>query len=85
MDSDHLVPHAECTSCHVSMDGAFNPGGPDAPDPGDPAICGYCAEVMIYTEGLGLRAATSAEIVDMRKYPEFRALLQAVQAVIAMQ
>jgi hypothetical protein len=86
--SDHLTDWVECPSCHIRMDAAYNTGGEGGPEPGDPSICGYCAEIMIYQHcpehGLSLRSATSQEIVKLRRIPEFMAALRAVQAIIAM-
>ena len=85
--TDHRVPFAECPSCHTRMDGALNATGPEAPEAGDPTICGYCAEIMVFTAdpdtGLGLRSATSEEIVQFLYIPAFTAARNAVVALIA--
>jgi hypothetical protein len=86
--TDHLTDWVECPSCHIRMDGAFNTTGEGGPEPGDPSICGYCAEILAYTydDGrMGLRSATSEEIVKWARIPEFRAARKAVQAIIAMK
>jgi len=86
--TDHRTDWVECPSCHIQMDGAYHANGEGGPEPGDPSICGYCAEILFYThtpEGLALRSATSEEIVELLRDPTFVGVMHAVQAIIAKQ
>lgn len=83
-----------CPACGTELDGALNVDGKSGPKDGDPSICGYCAEVMVFfnvspEDGgpwlgeMGLRSATSEEIQRMNRHAEFRKARWAVQQVIA--
>ncbi len=56
------LPPATCPSCGKKLDAATHPTEDVAPSPGDVTICLGCQDVLIFTEELGLRRPTEAEI-----------------------
>lgn len=67
---------AVCPSCGREVDGATEIGDGDAtPEPGDLALCLYCAIPAAYTENedgsLGLRGLTAEEKVGLVDIPGF--------------
>jgi hypothetical protein len=61
------VPAAPCPHCGVWLRSATGIGdvGPIVPEPGSVTVCDTCVGWCVFTEGLGLRAATAAEIADI--------------------
>ena len=56
------VPLTKCPTCGNAIECATALDDSDAvPSPGDCTVCLECAEVLIFTEGLGLRRSTLAE------------------------
>jgi hypothetical protein len=56
------LPETKCPSCGNGLDCATTVDDSDAvPSPGDCTVCLNCAEVLIFTEVLGLRPSTIAE------------------------
>jgi len=53
----------KCTNCQLELDGATHPTMDIGPKPGDISVCVYCGHVMAFTDTLGLRDLTDAEIV----------------------
>jgi len=53
-----------CPHCGYTLDAHGTvPGEPDsAPSPGDATVCIGCGGVLVFTEELGLRAATDEEM-----------------------
>ena len=56
------LPPASCPSCGKKLDAATHPTEDVAPSPGDVTICLGCQDLLIFTEELGLRRPTEAEI-----------------------
>jgi hypothetical protein len=76
---------AKCPSCDQEVDGATEIGnGDETPEPGDIALCLYCAIPSAYTENedgtLGLRDLTPEEKVALVTIPGFAETQQAVMA-----
>ena len=90
---DHWVAGegVRCPSCQTVLDGALNTTGVDGPEAGNVSICAYCAEVCVFVEeflgpdggGLLLRSATSVELRELGRVPEFVRARWAVLELIA--
>ena len=56
------LPLASCPSCGKKLNAATHPTEDVTPSPGDVTICFGCQDLLIFTEDLGLRRPTEAEI-----------------------
>jgi hypothetical protein len=62
---DTRVPESLCPFCGQRLDSAIaaDPANPDAqPDPGDVTICISCAQILVFTDDLTLRASMPGEV-----------------------
>lgn len=80
--TDHRTPTTWCPYCGTSLDGAMNVDGPNAPDPGDVTVCLYCAGLAVFTDNLGLRFPTDAELERWTVNPDVTRVRSAVLEVI---
>lgn len=71
------TPPSTCPSCMATLDART---GIDArPKPGDASICIECKTLLIFDENLRLRRPTEEEIIQVRKVPEYRFMLDALK------
>jgi hypothetical protein len=54
-----------CPKCGKLLDGWAETGHGDAPSEGDPTVCVYCAEVLLFDADLRPRLPTQAEYVEL--------------------
>ena len=76
---DTRVPECSCPFCGHRLDSAMaaDPANPDAkPDPGDVTICISCAQILVFTDDLTLRASMPGEI---EMTPEVRRVQELVR------
>ncbi len=59
------LPPATCPSCGQKLDAATRFEDDLEPSPGDVTICVGCQDVLVFTEELGLRQPTEAEIQEL--------------------
>lgn len=62
---DTRMPECSCPWCHHKLDSAMaaDPNEPDAtPSPGDATVCISCAQILVVTDDLTLRASMPGEI-----------------------
>lgn len=64
MATHETNPQTICPACSMGLDAATNAGGDRAPRAGDLTVCGYCAEALVFEEGLGVRIVTDADLAD---------------------
>lgn len=77
-----------CPSCGRLNDQHAHTGGVDAPSPGDVAICWGCGQPAVFVAtayGLGQRAATETERVEILADPEVRRALDALGLAVTPQ
>lgn len=75
------TPECLCPWCghRLGASMAADPKKPDAtPKPGDLTVCFSCAQVLVFTDDLKLRASMPGEIEDM---PALRRAQQAARAL----
>ena len=58
------LPPATCPTCGKTLDAATNIEEDVEPSPGDVTICLGCKDLFIFTEELGLRRPTEAELQE---------------------
>lgn len=78
---DTHMPECRCPWCGHKLDSAMaaDPADPDAtPSPGDATVCISCAQILVFTPELTLRASMPGEI------PMTPALRRAQQVVRAL-
>ena len=51
-----------CPGCEAPLTGAAHPDSDEQPRPGDLSICIYCAELLQFTDTLGLKRLSDDEI-----------------------
>ena len=59
------LPKCRCPHCEQELDAAMSadPADPDAaPSPGDVTVCISCAQLLVFTDDLLLRAARPGEV-----------------------
>jgi hypothetical protein len=80
----HRHAPAPCPSCDEPLDAAAMIGGVETPAAGDWTICVYCLTWLRFTETMGLREATAAEIADARANvgPEMELVERAIRAAM---
>jgi hypothetical protein len=62
---DSRTPECSCPWCGQRLDAAMagDPENPDAtPSPGDVSICISCAQILVFTDELTLRASMPGEV-----------------------
>ena len=62
---DCKLPKSHCTNCGTPTDGASCVAEDRFPSPGDFTICIKCGHLMCFTDELGLREPTDAELVTI--------------------
>lgn len=78
---DTCTPECRCPWCGHQLDAAMaaDPAKPDAaPKPGDASVCISCAQVLVFTDELTLRASMPGEIEPT---PALRRAQEAVRAL----
>jgi hypothetical protein len=73
-----LASEPHCLNCNVVVDGARCVDGDGSPSPGDVTMCIYCGHVMAFSEGLGMRELTDAEMQEIAGDPRLVAVGKAV-------
>jgi hypothetical protein len=63
--STHRLPPALCPHCGFRLDAASNMEGEARPKPGDLCLCMNCGAPSLFTEPMGLRRLTQAEVDAM--------------------
>ncbi len=81
MKTTRLAP-VSCPTCGKNLDAATHPTEDVTPSPGDATICVGCQDVLIFTDELGLRNVTEAEIQELplEEISRFQAALLKVRA-----
>lgn len=68
-----------CPHCCALLDGASAADGDEngrGPEPGDPTVCAYCAEMSLFDgDPLQLRVATADELAELSSDPELARVL----------
>ena len=74
------TPEVACPFCGHLLDMAMcSPSTPEAtPSPGDLSLCINCGGLTIFTEDMGMRVPTDAEMAQAMSYPE---VVQAIAAI----
>jgi hypothetical protein len=60
-------PRDRCPSCDEPLDDAVLDEGDRPPRPGDWTLCSLCVTWLRWTDTMGLREATAAEIAEARR------------------
>ncbi len=69
-----------CPLCVCPVEVYFSVDGPAGVEAGALIICGGCAEVLVFTESLALRAMTSEELAKVGEDFEAKRILDATRA-----
>ena len=79
-DAIEIMKCSDCLSCgkHLDACSGVETGG-RTPSPGDITICLYCGHLMAFSDTLGLRDLTDAEIHDTALDPRVCAVMQAIK------
>jgi hypothetical protein len=80
MGIGRLQVKPRCPGCQTILDGftSVSENSP-SPEPGSLTMCVYCRRLLIFTEGLALRFATGAEVVQFHMdCPREAAILDAL-------
>lgn len=59
------LPTVSCPTCGKTLDAATHPTEDVSPSPGDVTICIGCQDILIFTDELGLRNVTDADIPEI--------------------
>ena len=80
MNTTRLEP-VSCPTCGKKLDAATHLTEDVTPAPGDATICVGCQDVLIFTDELGLRNITEAEIqtLDLGEISRYQAALVKVR------
>jgi hypothetical protein len=81
MRTTALAKQDACPFCGHTLDAVTaGPESPDAtPEPGDYSVCIKCASLMVFGDGLKVRAPTEAEQDEAMSLPDTVSLLQAIR------
>jgi hypothetical protein len=82
---DTTTPKNSCPTCGKELDTVTSIRG-HVPGPDDRTVCMYCGCVMVFQEGLTVRRATDAEILEMEQQnPDYIRIRNAVMKVLAQR
>ena len=71
-------------ACGYTMAGASHLAEKVRPQAGDPCVCIACAELVVFSDLLGVVKPTPAELMDLQANPVWRQIEHTRQAVLAM-
>ncbi len=76
------LPTVSCPTCGVIVTAATHPTEDISPAPGDGTICIVCQDILIFTDELGLRKITEADIsrLPLEIVSQYQAALVKVRA-----
>lgn len=78
---DYFRDPTPCPSCDQPLDGHLGTRpGQAGPKPGDISICVYCAELLVYGDGLRLAIPDEALRADLMTDPHITRALAVVRA-----
>ena len=60
------IAEQQCPTCHEVLDATTAHSGSALPTPGDPTICLYCGEILIFGAGLQMRLPSGSELRDLQ-------------------
>lgn len=61
------MPVTTCPVCYANHDRATTASGDGAPEPGSMSVCVRCHTILVFTPGLSLRIATTAEAAALQR------------------